>query len=247
MEQEFSSSRLPSTHWSEIASANHTRQQKSREALDRLLTRYQTALLAHITFKFRAPEDAAQDLLQSFVAEKILENELLAQANPARGRFRTFLLNALDNFIVSQRRKEQAQKRSPGADVLCVDELSPADEPQYNDAPSDRAEAVWAQEVIAAALMNMRSECETSNRLDVWGVFEGRLLSAVLEESPETGYEELIQRFGFKSPSHAFNALNTAKRMFKRHLQSVIAEYAPGDTEVVEELRELKERLLRAG
>jgi len=247
MEQELRSSRLPSTHWSEIASAILTRQQKGRLALDQLLTRYQPALLAHLGFKFRATEDAAQDLLQSFVVERILEKELLAQANPTRGRFRTFLLNALDNFVVSQRRKEQAQKRSPGADVLSVDELSPADEPQSNDPPSDRTEVFWAQEVIAAALVSMRSECETSNHLDVWGVFEGRLLSAVLEDSPETGYEELIQRFGFKSPSHAFNALNTAKRMFKRHLQSVIAEYAHGDKEVEEELRELKERLLRAG
>jgi hypothetical protein len=84
MEQEFSSRRLPSTHWTEIASANHLRQQKGREALDRLLTRYQAALLAHIAFKFRATEDAAQDLFQSFVAEKILENDLLAQAILAR-------------------------------------------------------------------------------------------------------------------------------------------------------------------
>ena len=83
MEQELSSCRLPSTHWSEIASDSHNHQQKGREALDRLLTRYQAALLAHISVKFRATQDAAHDLLQSFVAEKILENELLAQANPA--------------------------------------------------------------------------------------------------------------------------------------------------------------------
>src|SRR5437016_3232179 len=98
MEQELRSNRLPSTHWSEIASASQTRQAKGREATARLLTRYQSALLAHLGFKFRATEDTAQDLLQSFVAEKILEKELLAQAIPARGRFRTFLLNALDNF-----------------------------------------------------------------------------------------------------------------------------------------------------
>jgi hypothetical protein len=247
MEQEFSSRRLPSTHWSEIASACHTRQQKGRVALDCLLTRYQTALLAHISFKFRATEDAAQDLLQSFVAEKFLEKELLAQANPARGRFRTFLLNALDRFVISQQRKERAQKRSPEAGFVPLDHLQTKDEPQYLDRPDPRAEAVWAQEVIAAALLNMRRECETSNRMDIWGVFEGRLLSAVLEDSPETGYEELIQRFDFKSPSYAFNALNTAKRMFKRHLQAVIAEYERGDREVEDELRELKERLQRAG
>jgi RNA polymerase sigma-70 factor (ECF subfamily) len=247
MEPELISRRLPSTHWSEIASASHDRQQKGREALNRLLTRYQAALLAHLSFKFHATEDAAQDLLQSFVADKILEKELLTQANPARGRFRTFLLNALDRFVISQQRKERAQKRAPEAGFVTLDHLQTKDEPQHVDHPDDRTEAVWAQEAIAAALLSMRRECETSNHMDVWGVFEGRLLSAVLEDSPETVYEELIQRFGFKSPSHAFNALNTAKRMFKRHLQSVIAEYAHGDREVEKELSELKERLLRAG
>jgi len=86
MEQEFSSRRLLSTHWSEIASDRQDRQEKGRDALGRLVTHYQPALLAHLGFKFRATEDAAQDLLQSFVAEKIVENELLAQANPAKGR-----------------------------------------------------------------------------------------------------------------------------------------------------------------
>ena len=92
MEQELRSNRLPSTHWSQIAWASHNRQQKGREALGRLLTRYQPALLAHLGFKFPATEDAAQDLLQSYVAEKILENELLAQANTARYVFSVRLL-----------------------------------------------------------------------------------------------------------------------------------------------------------
>ena len=247
MEQESISRRLPSTHWSEIASASHTRQQKGREALDRMLTRYQCALLVHLGFKFRLNKDQAQDLLQSFVAEKILEKELLALANPARGRFRTFLLNALDNFVVSQRRREQAQKRSPGGDVLSMDDLSRADEPQHSDPPIDQTDVAWAQAAINAALLNMRHECDRSKRTDIWGVFEGRVLSAILEDKPETGYQALIERFGFGSPSQAFNTLNTAKRMFKRHLRQVIAEYSRDDREVEEELRELKERLLRAG
>ena len=85
MEQELRSNLLPSTHWSEIASASHNRQQKGGVTLDRLLTRYQAALLARVSFRFRATEDGTQDLLQSFVAKKILGKELLAQANPARG------------------------------------------------------------------------------------------------------------------------------------------------------------------
>jgi len=247
MEQELSSSRLPSTHWTEIASASHNRQQKGREALERLLTRYQPALLAHLGFKFHATEHAAQDLLQSFVAEKILESELLAHANAARGRFRTFLLNALDNFAISQRRKEQARKRSPGGEVLSVDELSPAEEPQHNDSRIDPTETLWAQAAINAALLSMRRECETSKRPEIWGVFEGRVLSAILEDMPETEYGALIERFGFESPTQAFNTLTTAKRMFKRHLSAIIAQYSRDDREVEEELRELKERLLRAG
>jgi RNA polymerase sigma-70 factor (ECF subfamily) len=246
MEQESSPRRLPSTHWSEIVSASQSRQEKGRVALDRLLTRYQAALLAHLSFKFRATQDAAQDLLQSFVVEKILEKELFAHANAARGRFRTFLLNALDNFVISQQRKEQAQKRSPGVNVLSLDSLSPADEPQLDGPPIDPTDTEWAQAAISAALLNMWRECETSRRTDIWGVFEGRVLSAILEDMPETDYEELIQRFAFESPSQAFNTLSTAKRMFKRHLSAVIAEYSRDDREVEEELRELKERLLRA-
>jgi RNA polymerase sigma-70 factor (ECF subfamily) len=238
--------RLPSTHWTEITSASDHRQDKGREALDRLLRRYQEALLAHITFKFRVPEDAAEDLWQGFVAEKVLEKELLAQANPARGRFRTFLLNALDRFVISQQRKDRAQKRSPEAGLVPLDKLTPEEEPQQTDPGDGRAEVVWAQEVVAGALASMRNECETSNRMDIWGVFDGRVLSAILEDSSETGYDELIRRFGFKSPSHAFNALNTAKRMFKRHLQTVVAEYARGDKEIEEELTELQKRLLEA-
>ena len=111
----------------------------------------------------------------------------------------------------------------------------------------DQTDVVWAQVAINAALLNMRRECETSNRIDIWGVFQGRVLSAMLEDLPETGYQELIERFGFESPTQAFNTLNTAKRMFKRHLRAVIAEYTRDDREVEEELRELKERLLRAG
>jgi DNA-directed RNA polymerase specialized sigma24 family protein len=238
---------LPTTHWTEIASASQHRQDKGREALDRLLRRYQGALLAHLSIKFRVPEDVAEDLWQSFVAEKVLEKELLAQANPARGRFRTFLLNAVDRFVISRQRKDRAQKRSPEAGFVALDELAPNDEPHHVDTAADRTEVLWAQEVIAAALLNMRNECENSKRLDIWGVFDGRILAAVLEEAPETDYGELIRRFGFKSPSHAFNALNTAKRMFKRHLQAVVGEYARGDKEVEEELGELKKRLLRAG
>src|SRR5205814_9587073 len=142
MQPEFSSRRLPSTHWSEIASASRTRQRKGREALDRLLTRYQAALLAHISFKFRAPQDAAQDLLQSFVAEKILENELLARANPGRGRFRTFLLNALDRVVISQQRKERAQKRAPEGGFVPREHLQTQDTAQQLDRPRRGLEAI---------------------------------------------------------------------------------------------------------
>ena len=49
-----------------------------------MLTQYQSALLARVSFKFRSTEDAAQGLLRSFLVGKIPANELLAQANTAR-------------------------------------------------------------------------------------------------------------------------------------------------------------------
>ena len=66
-----------------------------------------------------------------------------------------------------------------------------------------------------------------------------------LHDSAAGDYGSLIAEFGFESPARAFNTLATAKRVFRRHLRTVLAEYCENDREAEEELQELKLRLAR--
>ena len=89
--------------------------------------------------------------------------------------------------------------------------------------------------------------CETSDRREVWGVFESRLVGPILKGTEPIGYQELVERFGLGSPAQASNVLITAKRIFARTLRSVVAEYCRDNREMESELEELREILAGGG
>ena len=104
----------------------------------------------------------------------------------------------------------------------------------------------WARHVIGQAVERVKGECEKSNRADVWGVFQARVLGPTLHENEAPSYAELVERFGFKSPTHASNVLVTGKRMFIRTIRDVVAEYGGSNEEIEEEIRDLH-RVLAGG
>jgi hypothetical protein len=68
-----------------------------------------------------------------------------------------------------------------------------------------------------------------------------------LEGKPSPSYQELVERFGFSSPTQASNMLVTAKRTYARVLRSVIGEYARDEQEIDDELADLQAILARCG
>src|SRR5262249_22513308 len=103
--------RFPSTHWSLIGRAGTVDPAVKRQALAELLTRYMPAIKAYLTLKRHIAPDQVEDLFQGFVASKILEQDLIARANPHKGKFRTWLLTALDRYVISEWRHRSAAKR----------------------------------------------------------------------------------------------------------------------------------------
>src|SRR6188508_2148538 len=102
---------FPPTQWSLIGRAREEDSKGKRPALDELLKRYLPALRVHLLIRRAGDEDAIQDLLQGFIASRILESNLIATAAPSRGKFRTLLLTSLDRYVVDQRRRASAQMR----------------------------------------------------------------------------------------------------------------------------------------
>jgi len=227
---------FPSTHWTQVARATTGEPSSQIDAMGSLLARYYPALLTHLTAVKHTPKDKAEDLLQSFIADRVLRSQLLSHAEERKGRFRTFLLSALDNYAVSQFRKESALKRAPET-MVSLDEAEPgiADETGH----ADVADVAWARVVIKEALTRVQAQCEESGRPQVWEILEGRVLRPTLGLEAPIPYDELVRRLGVRSPGEAHNLLVTAKRMVVRQLGDVVGEYASDTAEVQDEIGDL--------
>jgi hypothetical protein len=236
--------RFPATRWSLVARVGGTHEDR-QQALSDLLSAYLPALRAHLVCCKRLPADRAEDVLQEFVAQKILQKNALAQADRELGRFRTFLLTALDRFLANCLRDQRAGKRAPAGGWVAFDEeLDRADRER---SPSDAFDVAWARQVIDEALRRMQAECAATSRPDVWEVFECRVVGPLLRGTPPPEYRHLVERFGLSSPTQASNLLVTAKRMYARTLRSAIAEYARDEDEIDAELADLQAILARCG
>jgi len=251
---ESRSAPFPVTQWSLVGRVSEATSAPQRAAMSQLLQRYLPALRAHLLIARRTSAEQAEEILQSFVSGKILVQRLIDRSDRERGKFRTFLLRALNNFAIDQHRRGSLERRmvlatgrgQADADETDRDPLNLAADAGAVEPQRSVFDREWARGVMSQAIDRMRQECQATGRADVWGVFDQRVLGPSMRDEPPAAYDELIAKFGFASPAQASNVLMTAKRSFARHLRAVVGEYAPEDAEVLEELAELKQVLAGA-
>ncbi len=87
------------THWSVVLEAGHGSSVAAQTALEELCQAYWYPLYVYVRRRGYGVEDA-QDLTQEFFA-LLLRKGHFALPNPARGKFRSFLLRALQHFLVN--------------------------------------------------------------------------------------------------------------------------------------------------
>ncbi len=243
-------SRFPQTQWTHLVlpAAGRSDAPGCREALGRLLCIYQPALRAHLIRRRGIGEEAADDLLQGFVADKVLEYGLLARADRTRGRFRTFLLTALDRYVIDTHHRGASRRERPmePASLAAHGHNGPRNSP--SPAEADIFEQEWARLTVRCAVERMRCRCQAEARPQLWDLFEKRLLNPAMTGCEPLPYDLLVQRFGFESPQQAFNRLVTAKRMFQRCLREVVAQTTGDDERAIEaEIEDLLAILSRGG
>jgi hypothetical protein len=232
---------FPSTHWSSILAAGTHDTEDGLKALGKLLSRYEPALTGYLEKKFFYNPEEAKDIFQEFILQNVLKRELISKIRPMKGyQFRRFLLCSLHTFTVSDYRRKTALKRKPRNGLTSLDEIADTDASLSVAPQSEEFDVAWAKTVISEALRRMHEDCKANNRLDIWGVFENRLLRPLLEGQELQSYEDLVREFGFKSPAQAHNVLVTAKRAFARCLEQIVGEYAVEPNAVQQEIRELQ-------
>src|SRR5688572_155037 len=150
-----------STHWSVVMQAGAATTVESMAALDRLCRQYWQPLYYFVRRRGYNEQDA-QDLTQGFFA-RLLEKGSIGAADRARGRFRTFLLTALQNYLANEWDRANRQKRGGGQSLLSLEHHESA-EAGYQLLPPDTAspdqlyERRWAQAVLEAVLRRLREE-----------------------------------------------------------------------------------------
>lgn len=231
---------FPATRWSLVGRASGADADAQPIAIAEIARMYSPALRAHLLQTLYYDEHRADDLLQGFLADKVLQQRLIRHADPKRGRFRTFLLAALDRYVVDQHRRETARKRSPRGDLADID--------QHRDtlasggpasARTDAFDVAWAREVIGEVLSTMRYQCEQTNRADLWEVFDVRCIKPATDNVQPEAHGSIARRLKLDSTEQAANLMITAKRMFTRVFKSVVSRYAADKEEVREEVSEL--------
>lgn len=230
---------FPRTDWAELSKAADAEQ----APLDRLIRVYWTPLKIFLVATFPNLSGQADELLQDFAGDKILREGWLKKADQTRGRFRDFLKISLRNFILDRLSRADV-KNHP----LSLEELE--QEIPESPAADEEFDLAWARAVLAETLRRMEADCrqpgkDQPRRSCIWEMFRIRLLEPVFNNAPPLPYDQLVAKFGLKSPTEASNTLLSAKRIFKGHLDEVIQEYAGRDAATALEIQALKDFLGR--
>lgn len=158
------------TQWDIVFAAGHPHSADATQAREELCRRYWPPLYDFIRRNGYGVEQS-RDLTQSFFM-KLLEKEFWRRGDPEKGRFRSFLLKALKEFLLDKRDWENTAKRGGGVAMLSLEE-SVVEERYLAEACTDmHIERIfdrrWGFAVLAAAREKLRRECSLCGKTDLF-------------------------------------------------------------------------------
>jgi DNA-directed RNA polymerase specialized sigma24 family protein len=231
--------RFVTTRWSVVLSCG-TPEERGREALAELCHIYWRPIFAFICRRGYAVPDA-QDLTQDFFV-MVLEGNLLQLADPCRGRFRSLLLKALQNFLIDNHARRKAQKRGGNMQFVCWNEWM-AEAPsqlsiQAREVENWSAEKIydvrWAATVVERALQRLGEECESRGRRRMFGVLSKYLAA----ERGDVSYAAISNALGV--PTEAVKRLlHHLRERYRSILREEVSQTVETPAQVDDEIRYL--------
>lgn len=215
---------------------------EARAALSDLCGTYYEPVVRFLRREGRDP-DAARDLAQGFFA-RVLQSDGFASADPARGRFRSYLLGALRHFLADQRDHRQAVRRGSGVVPESLDGTAEGTGPQVAAETADDALAFdreWAFDLMRRGLDRLSAEYAADGKGALFEALKPWLGGSVAQE---TG-GEAVAPAGL-GPGALKVAVHRLRRRFRQIIRSEVADTVPDPGDVDAELRHLVEVLARA-
>jgi DNA-directed RNA polymerase specialized sigma24 family protein len=230
--------RFEQTLWSEVIAAGQVGPESAR-ALERLCQVYWYPIYAYLRRR-GFDRHAAKDLTQGFFLYLVKKNVVQA-ADPAKGRFRSFLLGTLKNFVSNEESYRRALKRGGETSLVSLDEELAegryAHEPSDSMNPEKIFDRRWALTVLDEAGRRLEKEFA-----ELGAAREFDELKAFLNSDRGLAYAELSARLG-RSEVALRSTVSRLRKRFRVFLLEVIRETVSDPAQVEAELEHLKAAL----
>lgn len=228
--------RVATTQWSQVLAARDGSQTEARVALVGLCQTYWQPLYAYVRHQGATP-DEARDLTQGFFAE-FLDKDFLADVDPEKGRFRSFLLASLRHFLSHERDRDRALKRGGGATTLSLDVESAEDryaiQAATAETPDEVFERRWAMTVLDRALERLADEEQGLGHETRFQQLQPYLTS----QEPQVPYRDAARALGMSEGAIKI-AVHRLRKRFGQALRSEIAETVADPMDTNSEVRHL--------
>jgi len=228
--------RFAATPWTDVALAQEGVSAASRAALERLCQLYWYPVYAHIRQNGHSPHDA-EDLTQEFFS-LLIEKDYLGAADRRRGRFRSFLLVAVNRFLVNAYHRDHTLKRGGGQVILSIDQ--PAAERWLESetatglSPDQSFDRRWAQTVLDHTLVRLRADYAGRGKAELFEV----LREFAADETEHRDYTEAAARLGL-TPGAVAVAVHRLRHRYRELLLAEIQSTVANPEHVEAELRHL--------
>ena len=234
------------TRWTEIRAARTLDPKRRRKATGRIMDRYWNPVYAYLRGKGN-DHDKASDLVQGFFV-KVIERDLIQQADPDKGRFRSLLLTALDRYAHGEHEKEVTQKRRPSGGVNSLDAFEvPPPLPAIGASPEQIFDYAWVAQLIDEVRDDVEDQCRQAGQQQHWEVFRQTVLEPILFGAEIPPMPTLCQELDIGTPKQAAAMNVTVKRRFTRILRAHVLEFVASEEEVESEIGDLMEILSVVG
>jgi RNA polymerase sigma factor (sigma-70 family) len=242
--EDLAQGRFNTTHWSIVlACSGENDANQAREALAKLFQTYWYPLYAYTRRRGYGEQDA-QDLVQAFCVH-LQEKHALAKADPQRGKFRTFLLSSLQNFLANEKARAHAQKRGGGHEIIFLDAEDARTryrlEPAHKLTPEAIFEMRWAHAVLEETLTGLRADFVARGKERL---FNG-LASFLTFDEPGDSYQQAATRLGL--PLSAIKTtVHRLRQDYRTKLREEIGRTVSAPDEIEDELLHLRKVLSAA-
>jgi RNA polymerase sigma factor (sigma-70 family) len=193
----------------------------SANALEELCRIYRHPIYIALRYKHYFDHHDAEDVAQSFITW-LIHGGYLNRADPTKGRFRSFLLSYLDNYVANHKRKIQAQKR--GGRVVHVPAEFPTEtnrsavEPKDENTPEREFDRAWTLATFREALDRLRAKYTVEGKGDEFETLQSFLLR---RRGEGESYTEAAARLGI-TKENMRQRVSRFGRKFRQTLEELI-------------------------